>query len=108
MVGDVQVFNDEECTEYFDGQSNICYVRLNNGLAFNGAYTWGDNQHPNTYLGLSAPDDEFPTDGYGITAYVNYRQNPYTAGPYAAGSVHRMAAAEGTTIANPVTEFQVL
>lgn len=105
VEGDVQIFNDPLCTEYFNGQSNICYARLNNGLVFDGARRWGEESQPATSLQLSAPSEEFPTDGYAITAYGYYRKNPYAAGPYAAGSVHKLLAAEGWPVANPVTIF---
>ena len=103
-VGIVQVFNNADCSEYFDGQSNVCYVRLNNGLDKNGAKSWNDGSD-NTQLMLYAPSDQFPTDPYAINAYVDYG-NSNIEGPLPEGSVVRCVASNGTTVSNPKVIFE--
>lgn len=104
VIGDVQVFKNEACSEYFNGQSNVCYVRLNEGLGRNGERYWNQGTS-NNWLSLNAPSDEIPSDSYNVNAYVDWDSGELE-GPLAEGAIVTCTAPESTTISDPKIIFE--
>lgn len=86
VQGVVQVFNNYNCTKYFDGTTAECYVRINENIGLNGQRGWGSMSEPSSYLNIETPTTENPDDYYQVSAYIDYISQALRS-PIVAGSI---------------------
>lgn len=106
--GEVQVFNDPLCTEYFSGGDRTeCYVRANVGFGLNEGKEWNEGSYTNS-LEIITPTTEFPDDEYGVKAYADFLSDKAGAiiGPIEPGNIIKCVRIPGgPTISSPKTIF---
>ena len=85
--GDVQIFDNPECTRYATGVKNPgdkVYARVNVPWGFDGGWTVGDSSNPGNYLIFATPTTEYPDNLYYIHAWKNFTSGddtqPFTQG----------------------------
>lgn len=101
--GAVQVFANENCTEYATGSEQAMYVRLNRAFGENANKTWGDGSVRNS-LSIITPTTQVPSDPYAIGLYIDWGSNEFDQ-PFVAGQVVRCDTRDGE-ISNPVIIFR--
>lgn len=82
--GDVQIFANPECTEYATGVVNKVYARVNKPWGENEAWSIG-SRIGNSFTAIG-PNEEYPSDLYGIIAYADFASNDSEV-PFEVGQV---------------------
>ena len=84
VQGRVQIFKDENCREYADGQSNVVWARVNVNIGVNGGFTIGSPADPGKCLVVHAPTTSEPSEPYNVQVWVDFgsedMQSSITAG----------------------------
>lgn len=70
IEGDVQVFKDQQCTEYATGAEQTVYVRFNTPVGFGEGFTVGDGSVQGDYFSITTPYEGHEDDPYCILLWV--------------------------------------
>lgn len=82
--GVLQIFADENCTEYWDGTTPDIYIRVNQPWGLGEGFNVGSPADPSHYIQCNGPSEEIPDDAYNIglyeLLYTTDRNTPYAEG----------------------------
>lgn len=67
--GDVQVFKDQQCTEYATGAEQTVYVRLNTAVGFGEGFTVGGGSVQGDHFSVTAPSEGHDDDPYYVQVW---------------------------------------
>lgn len=99
VEGDIQIFEDAECTQYWTGTAKgTLYARVNVSWGFNGG--WGDGSD----ILASGPDDKYPDDPYIIYYNIDWISNE-DVDPFPPGTVVSLVNEDPYEVENPVCIF---
>lgn len=97
VEGDVQIFADPECTQYWTGDAKVTlYARINVPWGFDEGWYVLDT------ISCLAPSTEYPEDTYGIMYYADWVTIEEKLEPFAAGSVVSLNNIDPYEVENPV------
>lgn len=102
-LGKLQVFKDQNCTEYADGTENAVYVRVNQNFGFGDNEVWALGGEQGKSAVVATPTDENPSDGYSIGIWWDWNSDGEYNG-FTAGDIIRCPGT-GSTVQNPTVIF---
>lgn len=76
--GDVQVFKDQQCTEYATGAEQTVYVRLNTAVGFGEGFTVGDGSVQGDHFNVTAPSEGHDDDPYYVQVWDMWGSDDFT------------------------------
>ena len=104
VEGDVQIFDDPECTKYATGvknQGDKVYARINVPWGF--GEDWSVGQTKSSVLICGGPSEKYPEDTYYITLWYDMVSDDYYQ-PFTVGQVVELNALFGDV--GDVTNYQ--
>lgn len=104
VEGDVQIFANQECTQYATGNEETVYARINVPWGYNGGweiqYTGDENS-----IYCIAPSNDVPNDPYKIGVWVDWESRNFDR-PFNPGEVVAVTVRDAViTVQNPTVIF---